>query len=69
MNLCRWRWLASAAQGGLLLGVLGGLNGVNLASALTNFLAYVFSLIVALLLGGDPTALADSLNSSGGGIF
>ncbi len=51
------RWSVALATGGVTLGILQGLGLVNFASLFTSLLATWLSILVTILLGGDPSAL------------
>lgn len=57
----RWnRWqrrLVALSTGGMTLGILGGFEMVNFAQLFTQLLSQWLSLLVALLLGADPSTL------------
>ena len=52
-----YRTLAALGSGGIMLGVLPALDMVSFANAITRALATFVSLLISLLLGGDPTRL------------
>lgn len=56
MVWCR-RWSVALATGGVTLGILQGFGLVNFASLITSFLATWLSILVSILLGGDPSAM------------
>lgn len=51
------RWCVGLSQGGVLLGVLQGLGMVNFAQLITDLLSQWLSILVALLLGVDPSTI------------
>jgi hypothetical protein len=55
--LQRMRTLAALSTGGIMLGVLQAFDMISFANAITRFLATFLSLIVTVLLGGDPNNL------------
>lgn len=57
-NWMRYRkWCVALSSGGITLGFLQAFEMVNFAEIVTSFLSVLLSLLVTLLLGGDPTTL------------
>lgn len=58
MNVRMYRRLRALAVGGITLGWLQGLQMVDFASLLTQWLSQFFAALVTVLLGGDSQFLA-----------
>jgi hypothetical protein len=50
-----YKWCVVMSTGGVTLGILQGLQGVNFAQFWTNWLSQLLSVLVTILFGGDPT--------------
>lgn len=58
MQTCVARWrrrLATAALGGVTLGLITAFDTVNFGQIIANFLSQLFSVLIALLFGGQAT--------------
>lgn len=49
------KWCVALSWGGVTLGFLQAFEMINFAEIVTSFLSVFLSLLVTLLLGGDPT--------------
>ncbi len=58
-----WKLCVALSTGGITIGILQGLGLVNFASLFTNFLITWLSVLVTLLLGGDPSSLLSRFNA------
>jgi len=58
-----WKLAVGLSTGGITVGILQGLGLVNFASLFTNFLITWLSVLVTLLLGGDPSNLLSRLTA------